>query len=75
MAGVELVKDTVTKTPFDMTQRVGHRVILEARKRGAILRPLGDVVVIMPPLAISSEELKQLMGILEDSLMAVVEEL
>jgi adenosylmethionine-8-amino-7-oxononanoate aminotransferase len=73
MAGVELVKDTVTREPFEMKRRVGHRVILEARKRGAILRPLGDVVVVMPPLAITPEELKRLMGILEESLIAAVE--
>ena len=75
MAGVELVKDTATKEPFDMKQRVGHQVIMEARSRGALLRPLGDVVVIMPPLGISQDELKQIMVILEESMMAVMEKL
>ena len=37
----------------DPALRLGHRVTLEARERGAIIRPLGDVVVLMPPLAIS----------------------
>ena len=37
----------------DPALRMGHRVTLEARKRGAIIRPLGDDVVLMPPLSIS----------------------
>ena len=47
MVGIELVEH-----PLPM--RIGHRVTLEARRRGAIIRPLGDVVVLMPPLSISA---------------------
>ena len=47
MAGIEL-----GATSPGVALRVGHQVTLEARRRGAILRPLGDVVVLMPPLAI-----------------------
>jgi adenosylmethionine-8-amino-7-oxononanoate aminotransferase len=43
--------------------RMGHRVTLEARARGAIIRPLGDVVVLMPPLSISEEDLARLVEI------------
>jgi len=39
---------------------MGHRVILEARIQGILLRPLGDVIVLMPPLGISQKELKTL---------------
>ena len=39
----------------DPALRLGHRVTLEARKRGAIIRPLSDVVVLMPPLSISED--------------------
>jgi adenosylmethionine-8-amino-7-oxononanoate aminotransferase len=42
---------------------MGHQVTLEARRRGAIIRPLGDVVVLMPPLAIEEAELERLVGI------------
>ena len=38
----------------DPALRMGHRVTLEARERGAIVRPLGDTVVLMPPLSISA---------------------
>ena len=46
----------------DPALRLGHRVTLEARERGAIIRPLGDTVVLMPPLAISKAELRRLVG-------------
>ncbi len=60
MAGIELVQDKMRREPFPVGRRTGHRVILAARDLGAILRPLGDVIVIMPPLAISLEELERL---------------
>jgi adenosylmethionine-8-amino-7-oxononanoate aminotransferase len=52
--------------------RVGHRVTLEARKRGAIIRPLGDTIVLMPPLAISIGELRRLLEITVDSIEAAL---
>ena len=57
--------------------RMGHRVTLEARKRGAIIRPLGDVVVLMPPLSISESDLRRLVEIAIESIAAAgaVEEL
>jgi adenosylmethionine-8-amino-7-oxononanoate aminotransferase len=54
----------------DPALRLGHRVTLEARKRGAIVRPLGDVVVLMPPLAISEAELERLVEITAESIRA-----
>ena len=54
----------------DPALRMGHRVTLEARKRGAIVRPLSDVVVLMPPLSISEEELRSLVEITADSIKA-----
>jgi adenosylmethionine-8-amino-7-oxononanoate aminotransferase len=42
---------------------MGHRVTLEARDRGAIVRPLGDTVILMPPLGISEEDLRRLVAI------------
>jgi adenosylmethionine-8-amino-7-oxononanoate aminotransferase len=58
---------------IELNQNVGHRVILEARKRGAILRPLGNVIVLMPPLSISTKELEQLISIALASIKAVCE--
>jgi adenosylmethionine---8-amino-7-oxononanoate aminotransferase len=48
--------------------RMGHRVTLEARERGAIVRPLGDTIVLVPPLSISSEDLAELLDIAAESI-------
>jgi adenosylmethionine-8-amino-7-oxononanoate aminotransferase len=60
MAGIELVQDRASQEPFPLASRTGHRVVLEARQLGAILRPLGDVIVLMPPLCIGLGELEEL---------------
>jgi adenosylmethionine---8-amino-7-oxononanoate aminotransferase len=54
----------------DPALRMGHRVTIEARKRGAFVRPLGDTVVLMPPLSISERELRQLVAITAASIQA-----
>jgi adenosylmethionine-8-amino-7-oxononanoate aminotransferase len=54
----------------DPALRIGHRVTLEARQRGAIVRPLGDTVVLVPPLSISEEDLRQLLEITAASIEA-----
>jgi adenosylmethionine-8-amino-7-oxononanoate aminotransferase len=64
MCGIELAG-------FDVSDRAGHRVTLAARRRGAIVRPLGDVVVLMPPLAITTRELSRLLSIVADSIAEV----
>jgi adenosylmethionine-8-amino-7-oxononanoate aminotransferase len=56
MTGIEL-------GPFPAALRIGHQVTLAARRHGAIVRPLGDVVVLMPPLAIEQDELRRLVEI------------
>ena len=64
MAGVELVQDVATRRPFDPKRRVGAAICQRLRRRGVILRPLGDVVVVMPPLAVSADELATIVGAL-----------
>ena len=56
MCGIELREHAVA-------ERLGHQVTLAARRRGAIVRPLGDVIVLMPPLAIAEAELVRLVEI------------
>ena len=68
MVGIELVRDQVSREPFPVNHRVGHRVILAARKLGAILRPLGDVIVLLPPLSITLEELETLAQITREAI-------
>jgi adenosylmethionine---8-amino-7-oxononanoate aminotransferase len=60
MVGVELVRDRKTCEPFPPGRRLGHQVTLAARKRGVILRPLGDVVVLMPAPAMPAELIERL---------------
>jgi adenosylmethionine-8-amino-7-oxononanoate aminotransferase len=60
MVGLELVRDRASKAEYDPDLRVGHQVCQAARPMGAILRPLGNVVVLMPPLAMSALELARL---------------
>jgi adenosylmethionine-8-amino-7-oxononanoate aminotransferase len=68
IAAIELVRDKGTKEEFLPGENVGQRVILEARKRGAFLRPLDDIIVVMPPLSITEEELTRLMDIIYESI-------
>jgi adenosylmethionine-8-amino-7-oxononanoate aminotransferase len=65
MVGLELVADKGTREPFPPGRRLGHQVVLAARQLGAILRPLGDVIVLMPPLCITPEELGTLCDLTE----------
>ncbi len=62
MVGIELVADRATKQEFPEHLQVGAEVARATRPRGAIVRPLGDVVVLMPPLAMTEEELGRLVG-------------
>jgi adenosylmethionine-8-amino-7-oxononanoate aminotransferase len=64
MVGIELAERPAH-------ERMGHRVTLAARRRGAIIRPLGDVVVLMPPLAISESDLRVLVAITADAIAEV----
>jgi adenosylmethionine-8-amino-7-oxononanoate aminotransferase len=63
MTGIELVE-------HPLPRRIGHRVTLEARRRGAIIRPLGDVVVLMPPLSISEADLARLVEVTGEAIDA-----
>ena len=64
MVGIEL-------DGFSVEARAGHQVTLAARRRGAIIRPLGDTVVLMPPLAITADELRRLIDITGASIAEV----
>jgi adenosylmethionine---8-amino-7-oxononanoate aminotransferase len=62
MVGIEIVADRVTKEPFPPEMKVGQRVIRKVREKSIILRPLGDVIVLMPPLSSTEEEIRHLVG-------------
>ena len=71
MAGIELVADKETRQPFDSKRRLGAEVCLKLRRRGVILRPLGDVIVLMPPLAMETGDLRKIV----DAVAAEVREI
>lgn len=71
MAGIELVKDKSTKEPYPWEEKMGWRVCYYAREHGVIIRPLGNVIVIMPPLSISLENLEQLLGVIKEGIINV----
>ena len=63
MAGIELVANRETKEPYPLAEKVPHQIVLAARERGLIIRPLGPVMVLMPPLCITATELKEICDI------------
>lgn len=71
IGGIELVEDRETGRPYPWQDRVGVRVCLEARRHGLFLRPLGNVIVVFPPLSISMAELKTLMDGIEAAIRTV----
>ncbi len=73
MVGIELMRDKALRLPYDPAERVGIRVAQGARARGVILRPLGNVVVLLPPLSISHDELAVLLEVTRESIRAVTE--
>ncbi|MCZ6515494.1 MAG: adenosylmethionine--8-amino-7-oxononanoate transaminase [Acidobacteria bacterium] len=73
MVGIELAEDKATRRAYPPEQRIGKRVILRARAKGVILRPLGDVVILMPPLAVSHEELTLLVKVTREAVETVTE--
>ena len=71
MAGIELVKDKKTKEPYPLSEKRGIRVGLLAREKGVMIRPLGNVIVLMPPLSITAAELKTLCAVVAECVQRV----
>jgi adenosylmethionine-8-amino-7-oxononanoate aminotransferase len=71
MIGIELMRDPVRRVPYAVSEQIGVRVIKAARQRGVIIRPLGNVIVLMPPLAISEKELDHLLSAARESIEEV----
>ena len=72
-AGFDLVADKATGTPYPWQEKRGMRACLAARAHGALLRPLGDVVVAWPPLSITLDELDHLLAATEAGILAVTQ--
>jgi adenosylmethionine-8-amino-7-oxononanoate aminotransferase len=70
LAGIELVADRDRAEPYPPEMRMGARAAMEARRRGAIIRPLGDVVVLCPPLCITPDQIRELVDITREAIEA-----
>jgi adenosylmethionine-8-amino-7-oxononanoate aminotransferase len=75
MIGIELVADKKAKTPYPLEQRIGVHVCREARARGVLLRPLGNVIVLMPPLSISTRQIERLLQIVGESIQKITQKI
>jgi adenosylmethionine-8-amino-7-oxononanoate aminotransferase len=73
MVGIELVRDRATKEPYPLARRMGHRVAQFARRHGLLIRPLGNVVVLMPPLTTRLADLTKIVAIIRRAIRAVTE--
>ena len=74
MIGIELVQDKANRKNYAPEQRIGHKVIFEARKRSVMIRPLGDIIILMPPLGIGDGELATLLDVTCDCIRRVTED-
>ncbi|WP_339209662.1 adenosylmethionine--8-amino-7-oxononanoate transaminase [Paenibacillus sp. FSL K6-3182] len=73
MIGIELVRDKVSREPYDWADRIGVRTTLRARELGMLTRPLGNVIVFIPPLSSNVAELDAMTNILMESILHVTE--
>ncbi|MGH7231252.1 MAG: aminotransferase class III-fold pyridoxal phosphate-dependent enzyme, partial [Nitrospiraceae bacterium] len=73
MVGIELVKERASRAPYAPAQRKGHHVAMEARRQGLLLRPLGNVIVLVPPLSVTPKELARMVDIVRRSIHAVTD--
>ena len=71
VAGVELVKDWRTRKPFDLRERAGIRVCEAMAKRGVLTRPIGNVIVIMPPYCTTAAQTRTMVTVLHSSIEEV----
>lgn len=71
IAGIELVRDRSTNEPYPWTEKRGLNACRHARNEGVLLRPLGNVVVVMPPLCVSLDELDRILLTIERGIDAV----
>ena len=70
IAGIELIRNWRTREPFDLRERAGIRVCEAMARRGVLTRPVGNVIVLMPPFCTTAAQLKQILAATRDSIAA-----
>ena len=71
IAGLELVRDRMTKESYSLAERIGTQVAEVARAAGLLLRPLGNIIVLMPPLSTTATELRAMVRIVSQAITTV----
>jgi adenosylmethionine-8-amino-7-oxononanoate aminotransferase len=72
IGAVELFQDVATKVPFPLADKVGIRVCAEMRERGALTRPIGNTIILLPPYCVSDQQMDRVLSVLAESVRAVV---
>ncbi len=72
IAGIELVRNWTTRTPFALTEQVGARVCAALARRGVLTRPIGNVVVLMPPYCTTASQVRRMVGALGEAIAEVL---
>ncbi|MBI3600733.1 MAG: adenosylmethionine--8-amino-7-oxononanoate transaminase [Nitrospinae bacterium] len=71
ITGIELVADKDTKEPYPLKEKIGIRIAKEARERGLIIRPIGNVVILVPPLSSTKDEIHKMVEIIYNTIEVV----
>jgi adenosylmethionine-8-amino-7-oxononanoate aminotransferase len=71
MVGIELVQQQANKNPFPASERIGQKIAMTARTLGMLIRPIGTIMILMPPLSASVKELEQMVSILKLAISVV----
>ena len=69
IGAIELVKDKITKEPFESEKRVGYNIYKKALEKGVLLRALGNIIYFMPPYVITEEEIDFMVEVARDSII------
>ena len=69
IGAIELVKDKITKEPFESERRVGYNIYKKALEKGVLLRALGNIIYFMPPYVITEEEIDFMVDVARDSII------
>jgi lysine--8-amino-7-oxononanoate aminotransferase len=72
IAGIELVKNWRTREPFALRERAGGRVCEAMARRGVLTRPIGNVIVLMPPYCTTGAQVRRMISTLGDSVAATL---
>ncbi len=68
MVGIELMQDPSRKIPYPPRDKIGALVTQTARNRGIMIRPLGNIIILMPPLSVTADQLLELLDTVHDAI-------